>query len=204
MKQNRKYFLLLFSLFTFFVQSVSCQNTYRDQELQPEKVMDAIGIRKGMVIGEGGAGRGYFTFKMSNRVGITGKIYANDIDKDVLQVLYNQCERENIKNIDTILGKVEDPLFPKKELDMVIMVQAFHDFEKPVEWLENAKSSLKPGATLVIIDKDPEKWNQGWDHFMTKSKILELTKKANYQLVKIETFLKKDNVYIFRVKNRDS
>jgi predicted methyltransferase len=63
----------------------------RDTQLQPERVMDAVGIRPGMVIGEAGAGRGYFTFKLARRVGDTGRIYANDIDESALAHVRERC-----------------------------------------------------------------------------------------------------------------
>jgi len=118
----------------------------------------------------------------------------------VIRTIKKRCQKEGIKNITTILGKVDDPLFPVGELDMVIMVCAFHDFEQPVEWLNNVKPSLKPNATLVIVDRDPDKWGRGWNHFMTKEKVLKTVKQADYELIRIETFLPRDNIYIFRPK----
>jgi ubiquinone/menaquinone biosynthesis C-methylase UbiE len=164
------------------------QNSYRDRELQPEKLMDAIGVLPGMIIGEGGAGRGYFTFKLAARVGPDGKIYANDIDRSALSAIRSRCEREGVANIQTILGEVEDPLFPPG-LDMVFMVAAFHDFEKQVEWLENVKSSLKPEATLVIVEKDPDRYGRDRSHHMTKEEILATVKKADFELVRVDMFL---------------
>lgn len=171
----------------------------RDAEVQPERLMDAIGVKPGMVIGEAGAGEGYFTFKLSRRVGETGKVYANDIVQRVLNVIDRRCEREGITNITTILGKVEDPLFPEGELDMVFMIAAFHDFEKKVEWLNNVKSCLKPGGTLVIVEMDPDKRGRGHSHLMTKEEILETVKKSGFKLDRIETFLSNHNIYIYKL-----
>jgi len=161
--------------------------------------MDTIGVKPGLVIGEGGAGRGYFTFKLANRIGPTGKIYANDISASALSAIRSQCKREGINNIETILGEVENPLFPQG-LDMIFMVAAFHDFERPVEWLKNAKPSMKPEATLVIVEKDPERYGRDSGHHMKKDEILDTVKQANFELVRVEMFLDNDNIYIFRVK----
>ena len=124
-------------------------------------------------------------------------IYANDIDRGVLQSINNRKKRENIKNIKTILGKVEDPLFPVNELDMVVMIRAFHDFEKKVEWLKNAKKYMKPDATLVIID--------GHDNHtqLNREKVEKMGEEAGYQLVQYETFLTEDYIYVFRIKISD-
>lgn len=176
------------------------QNHYRDSTQQPEAIMDTIRVKQGMVIGEAGTGEGYFTFWLSKRVGKAGKIYANDIVESVLKKIQKRCERDSIDNIITILGKQNDPMFPKGELDMVVMMLAFHEFKNPAKWLENVKSSMKSNATLVIIDRDPEKTNSGWGHFMKKDDILATVKKADFELVRLETFLKNDNIFIFRMK----
>ena len=188
--------LVLLALFSSFA---TAQNSYRDSTQQPEAIMDTIGVKEGMVIGEAGAGEGYFTFWLSKRVGETGKIYANDIKKSVLDKIKKRCEREGIGNIKTIVGKQNDPLFPKGELDMVVMMLAFHEFENHARWLDNVKPSMKSNATLVIIERDPEKTGSGYGHFMKKDEILETVKKANFELVRIETFLKNDNIFIFRL-----
>lgn len=172
----------------------------RDKWQQPEKVMDVVGVKQGMVIGEVGAGHGYFTFKLANRVGIKGKVYANDIVRSKLRYIKNRCQTEGITNIETILGKVEDPLFPKGQMDIIIMVYVFHELEKPVELLNNTLPSLKPNSKLVILDRDPEKTGDTTGHFMTKKAILEKISKSDFEVVRIETFLTRDNIYILRPK----
>ncbi|MCK4646637.1 MAG: class I SAM-dependent methyltransferase [Candidatus Aminicenantes bacterium] len=197
MKKLRFITLLLLSVLVLFSGFILAQSNRRDARVQPEKVMDVIGVKPGMVIGEAGAGRGYLTFNLSRRVGETGMIYANDINRGVLRSINNRCKRENINNIKTVLGKVEDPLFPVNELDMVVMLRAFHDFEKKVEWLKNAKKYMKPDATLVIID--------GHDYHtqLNKEKVEKMGEEAGYQLVQYETFLTEDFIYVFRVKISD-
>jgi len=192
-------FPLLAVFFLMMFTGISVAQSSRDALVQPEKLMDAIGVKPGMVIGEGGAGEGYFTFKLARRVGPTGKIYANDIVERVLRVIDRRSEREGFSNITTILGKVDDPLFPKGELDMIFMIAAFHDFEKPVEWLKNVQPCLKPGGTLVIVERDPEKMSIGRSHFLTKQEILELVNRSSFKLDRIETFLSMHNIYIFRL-----
>ena len=127
----------------------------RDSVEQPEKVMEVTGVKPGMVIGEIGAGRGYFTFWLSRGVGEKGKVYANDIDRSALASIERTCAEEKITNIETVLGTVEDPRFPRESLDMVFMVNAFHDLERPLELLANLLPDLKPDATVVIMDRDP-------------------------------------------------
>lgn len=190
--------ILCISFIVGFTYSCESQDYDRDSWQRPEKVMDVIGVKPGMVIGEAGAGRGYFTFKLAKRVGDTGKIYANDISRRALNYIQGRCRREGIDNIEIILGEVENPLFPKSQMDMVIMVYVFHHLKRPVEFLKNIKPSLKPGAPLVILEQDPEKSDEAIGHFLKKEVILDKVKESGYELVWIETFLPKDNIYIYR------
>ena len=173
----------------------------RDRAHQPEKVMDVVGVEPGMVIGEVGAGRGYFTFWLSRRVGEVGKVYANDIVANVLSSVRDRCEREGITNIETVLGEVDDPRLPEGALDMVFIVNAFHDFTRPLALLDNLISSLKPGAAVVIIDRDPEKYRDAGNHFKSKEEVLETIAQSDFALDRVETFLSQHNIYIIRPKN---
>ncbi len=175
----------------------------RDTWQQPEKVMDAIGVIAGMTVGEVGAGEGYFTFKLAARVGPEGKVFANDIDRSSLRHIEDRCRREGIHQITTIVGEVEDPLFPSGVMDLVIMVYVLHDLAKPVELLRNIQPALKPGAPLVILEMDPEKTGDRSGHFYSREKLLEIVGEAGFELVRVETFLSRDNVYIFKLSDRE-
>lgn len=202
MKKYRHCKLAVFLIITFIsFSSIIAQNSDRDTWQQPEKIMDVVGVKAGMIIGEAGAGRGYFTFYLSERVGENGRVYANDISERVLKAIEEKCEKDSIRNITTIVGEVADPLFPEKKLDMVVMMRAFHDFTKPVEWMENVIPSMKAGSSLVIIDLDPDRAGEGWHHFMTKEEVLATMAKTDFEMVRIETFLQKDNIYIYKLSD---
>lgn len=173
----------------------------RDRDHQPDKVMDLMGVKAGMVIGEVGAGSGYFTFHLARRVGETGKIYANDISRRALNSLERRKEREGITNIETIVGEVEDPLLPEG-LDMVFIVNAFHDIARQVVLLDNLAPSLKPGAAVVILDRDPEKFRDSTGHFLTREEVLERIAESVFELDRTETFLPQHSIYIIRVPHQ--
>jgi ubiquinone/menaquinone biosynthesis C-methylase UbiE len=189
---------ILIAIFFLFC-SFGAQNANRDSWQEPERILDSLDIKAGMIIGEAGAGNGYFTFHLAKRVGSSGKIYANDIKEGVLENIRERCIEEDIYNIKTVLGKEDNPLFPAGNLDMVIMMRAFHDFSKPVQWMKNVIPALKPGAPLVIIDMDPDRAGHSWDHFMTKEKLLATMGKTDFNLEHIYTFLERDNIYVFKV-----
>jgi ubiquinone/menaquinone biosynthesis C-methylase UbiE len=186
-------------LFLCVVSVAAGQESYRDRLIRPETVMDTIGVNPGMIIGEAGAGSGYFTFKLADRVGSEGRIYANDIRSSALREIQRRAKNRGVENIQTVLGEVDDPLFPVHDLDMVFMIAAFHDFEQPIPWLENVKRFMKPDASLVIVEKDPDRWGRSWDHHMTREEILTVLAEAGFQKIRVDTFLSQDNIYIYKL-----
>ncbi|MDH4270680.1 MAG: class I SAM-dependent methyltransferase, partial [Candidatus Aminicenantes bacterium] len=127
-------------------------------ELQPpDKVMDAAGVRAGMVIGEVGSGKGRYTVYLARRIGPEGKVYANDIDEKSLAFLRDRCRKQGLNNVETVLGTTDDPDFPQGQLDMVFMTWVYHHLERPVALLRNLIPCLRPGGTVVIVDPDPIK-----------------------------------------------
>jgi ubiquinone/menaquinone biosynthesis C-methylase UbiE len=172
----------------------------RDRIEQPEKVMAATGVKPGMVIGEIGAGHGYFTFWLAKGVGKTGKIYANDIDRSALAAIERRRDAEGISNIETVLGSVDDPRLPEASLDMVFIVNAFHDLARPLDLLANLRPALKPEATVVIMDRDASRISDRSGHFLTRGEVEEIVGRSVFDLVKVETFLRDHNLYILKAR----
>jgi len=184
-------------------QTVYFQENGINERQPPAKVMDAIGLKAGMVIGEVGAGRGRYTVHLAVRVGPTGRVYANDINADGLTAVRDRCVREKLTNVETILGRVDDPLFPKDALDLAFMVLTYHHLARPVDLLKNLISSLKPGATVVVIDPDPVKdADRGGSESTSREKIEREAAAAGYEIAGVETFLPRDNLFILKVKGR--
>ena len=168
----------------------------------PEKVMDAAGVKPGMVVGEVGAGRGRFTMHLARRVGPAGKILANDINVESLKYLSVRCLVDSIHNVETIVGKVNDPLFPTGALDMVFMVWTYHYLDQPVAMLKNILPALKPVATIVLVEPDPVRGPGGSDHGLSPERVRKEAAKACFELVQTETFLPEDLIFILRIKDR--
>jgi len=166
----------------------------------PEQIMDAVGVRAGMRIGEAGAGEGYLTFHLARRVGDRGVVYANEISEGDLETIRNRARREGVANIVTVLGETEDPLFPEKDLDMVIMVYVLHHLDRPIEFLQNLEGYLKPDAPVVIVEKNTDTDRSHPPQFMTNRQILEAIEEAGYELERTEDFLPRDTIYIYRFR----
>jgi len=170
-------------------------NTMKNQP--PKRIMDSIGVKPGMVIGEVGAGRGRFTVYLSREVGPQGIIYANDIVADALEQINKKCKSDNITNIKTVLGVEDDPLLPEKNLDMVVVFDCLFEFKKPAEWMKNTMKYLKPDGKLIIVDPDSSKLKHS--QFLSRKKVEDFARKAGYSVVKVkDSFLK--NLMIIALK----
>jgi ubiquinone/menaquinone biosynthesis C-methylase UbiE len=166
-----------------------------------EILMNVLDVKPGMIIGEAGAGEGYHAVNFSKRVGTTGKIYANEISRGLLRKIEARCKNEGITNVITVLGGQTDARFPRNDLDMVFMRHVLHCMRRPIPWLNNVKRYMKPDATLVIIDGDPDILGYGWKYENTREEVIEMAAEAGFELRRLETiFLPKDYIYIFRMK----
>lgn len=151
--------------------------------LDVERAMDVVGISPGMAVGEAGAGDGYFTLPMARRIGPGGAVYANDIDRRSLDTLADRAGRQALANVHVVQGDVDDPKFPRHDLKLVVAVHAFHDFGRPVEWLQNLRKYLKPDGAFAIIDRDPDQGAS--NHFMGRDRIMAHATAAGYHLTKL-------------------
>jgi ubiquinone/menaquinone biosynthesis C-methylase UbiE len=172
----------------------------RHNRLQPPvKIMDTMGLKPGMVIGDIGAGRGRFTVWFADRVGDKGKVYANDIVESSLHHIEQRCERLGFSNVITCLGTVVKPNISDEVLDIAFMINVYHHLEKPVELLKNIVPTLKPDGILVIVEHEPVK--SGYPTESTsEEELVKQADEAGYKLERIETFLAKDNIYFFKKK----
>ena len=168
-----------------------------NQRQPPIKIMDAIGLKPGMIIGEVGAGTGRMTMWLADRVGKNGMVYANDIERSALEHLRRRCRRDGVKNIAIIHGRMEDPGFPEKSLDLAFMINVYHHLADPVLLIRNIRPSLKPGGVLAIVECDPDKVKWAEDHGCAgKENMINDLKKAGFEVLRIETFLEEDSIYI--------
>jgi ubiquinone/menaquinone biosynthesis C-methylase UbiE len=192
--------LILSLLLIFFSTGVSNARSPREEWQPPDKIMDAIGVKPGMVIGEPGAGIGYMTFYLSERVGDKGKVFANDISRSALDEILSRAKREEVENIEIVMGEIEDPVFPVDDLDMVIMVYVLHMLDKPLEFMENVKKYMRSDTPLVIIERNTHQDRAHAPSFMSNQQILDILEETDYVLERTETFLAKDTIYIFKLK----
>lgn len=124
----------------------------REKEENPERALDAIGIRAGMTVADIGAGTGYFSLRMARRVGPNGKVYANDLQPEMLRRLRDNAAKAGLGNIETVLGDIADPKLPQDRMDLVLLVDVYHEFSEPQQMLRKIRSILKADGRLVLLE----------------------------------------------------
>ena len=131
----------------------------REKEEAPTKLLKALDIKPGQVVADIGAGSGYHTFRMAPLVGEKGKILAVDIQQEMLDLMNAKAKKSKVKNVETILGTETDPKLPKGEVDLIILVDVYHEFSHPYEMASKMVASLKPGGRIAFVEfrlEDPE------------------------------------------------
>ena len=134
----------------------------REQWQKPDQIMDALAVADGSVVADLGAGSGWFTVRLARRVGPLGRVYAEDIQPQMIDVIKSRMQRENLSNVTTVLGTAEDPRLPSG-LDAVLIVDTFHEMQfdaagarrDPVQLLTTVARSLKPQGRLGVVDFMP-------------------------------------------------
>lgn len=131
----------------------------RDEEEQSEKLADLLRVRPGDVVADIGAGSGYHTRRLARRVGPEGRVLAVDIQPEMLRILTNKLAGEHITNVRPILGTIEDPKLPEASVDLVLMVDVYHEFSHPYEMMRAICRGLKPGGRVAFVEyraEDPD------------------------------------------------
>jgi predicted methyltransferase len=114
--------------------------------------MDALGIRPGSAVADVGCGTGYFTFKLAERVGPQGEVYAEDIDEEAVAGIRRRAEAEALTQVRPIVGAADDPRLPAVTLDAILVVNSYHEWREYGKMLRQLSTTLKPGGLLAIID----------------------------------------------------
>jgi ubiquinone/menaquinone biosynthesis C-methylase UbiE len=157
----------------------------RQREEDCEQMLKCLNVKKGQNICDLGCGNGFYTLQLAEMVGEKGKIYAVDIQAEMLQLLRARMKDTGLKNIKPILGGLIDPKLPENELDMVLLVDVYHEFSHPEQMLAAIRKSLKPDGRLVLVEfreEDPKVPIKP-EHKMSKAQILKELNPNGFKLV---------------------
>jgi ubiquinone/menaquinone biosynthesis C-methylase UbiE len=165
---------------------------------RPDAVMDALRIGEGSRVADLGAGGGWFTMRLADRVGPNGTVYAEDVQKEMVQAIERRIKRAQLKNVQPILGTQVDPRLPDK-VDAVLIVDAYHEMEQPLAILRRVARALAPNGLVGIVEFKKDGLGPGppMDERVEPERVIRDAEAAGLQLVSRETFLRYQYLLVF-------
>ena len=171
----------------------------RDLEEDPDRAIDVLKIEKGSTVADIGAGSGYMTVRLSKKVGPQGRVYANDIQPGMLDLLNKRLAKAKIGNVSAVLGTQDDPRLPDDALDLVLMVDVYHELSQPQLMLRHIRASLKTGGRLVLLEYRKEDPNVPIkpEHKMSVADAKLEVEAEGFKLTKTNEDLPRQHILIF-------
>jgi len=172
----------------------------REAEEAPDRALDAIGIARGATVADVGAGVGYFTWRLAERVGPNGEVYANDIQPEMLDLLRKNVAARHLTNVEPVLGREDDPRLPAGRIDLVLLVDVYHEFSQPQKMLDKIRESLKPDGRLVLLEyrKEDPSIPIRPEHKMSVSEVRAEVEPEGFRFEKNLDTLPRQHILIFR------
>ena len=165
----------------------------RDAYQRPDQIMDALQIGEGSVVADLGAGGGWFTVRLARRVRPNGRVYAEDVQQQMIDAIKRRMAREGLDTVvHTVLGTQVDTRLPPGSLDAALMVDAYHEFEQPVALLRNLARAMKPTGLIGIVNYKKDGGGPGppMESRVDPEKVIADAQAAGLELRKRETFLR--------------
>lgn len=177
------------------------ENPERDSYQKPDEVVAALDLKEGESIADIGAGSGYFAFRFSKAVTGQGKVFAVDINPDMIRHLNRQSRDLGTTNVVTILAEEDDPLLPDRSIDRIFICNTWHHIGDKESYLELIKQALKPGGQVIMVDYKKIELPVGPPVPMkiAGSDLVAQMEKAGFQLLKRHEFLPYQYFFVFSV-----
>jgi SAM-dependent methyltransferase len=175
------------------------ERSERVAEEHPDNALDALGSLAGWTLADIGAGSGYFTVRLAARAGAQGRVYANDLQPEMLKMLAARLARENVKNVTLVQGTIDDPKLPPGSIDLALMVDVYHEFSEPQKMLRAIRAALKPGGRLVLLEyrkEDPDVPIR-FEHKMSVAEARMELEAEGFTLAKVDGRLPRQHILIF-------
>lgn len=148
--------------------------TARDRVGEAQRVMDLARIQPGMTVADIGAGEGYYTVRLSERVGPRGRVLAQDIDRDALRRLGERIDRERLENVSIKLGAPDDPRLPAGSFDRIFLVHMYHEVTEPYAFAWRMWPALRPGGEVIVVDVDRPADQHGIDPLLLSCELRQV------------------------------
>ena len=171
----------------------------RDIEEAPDRAIDALDLKAGQIVADIGAGSGYMSIRMARRVGPTGRVWAEDIQPEMIELLKQRLAKERIANVTPILGLIDDPKLPEASIDLMLLVDVYHEFSEPQKMLRGMRAALKPGGRLVLLEyrKEDPTIPIRIEHKMTVAEAKPEVEAEAFTLSKVDERLPRQHILIF-------
>jgi arsenite methyltransferase len=167
------------------------EDPQRDSYQKPHEVLTALKFKPGEVVADIGAGSGYFTFRLAHHVGAAGKVYAVDVNSEMIRHINRHMRSHAVRNVVSVLADPDDPLLPEKSVDRVFICNVWHHIENPIGYIDRLKNSLKRGGEVVMIDFHKKDLPVGPPVQMkiAREVLIEQMQKSGFRLAREHTFL---------------
>ena len=172
----------------------------RDEEEQPDRVVEALNIPQEATAVDLGVGVGYFTWRLAKKVGPQGRVIAVDIQQGMLDLLAENLRQRGITNVDSVLASPDGPGLPREQVDLVLLVDVYHELAEPEKTMEHVRQSLKQNGRVVIIEYRKEDSSIPIDplHKMTVKEVRAEVEPVGYKLIEVLDFLPTQHILIFQ------
>ena len=178
------------------------ERSERDEEEAPDIALNVLKIPKGASVADIGAGSGFITERLSARVGPMGRVFANDLQPQMLQILGRRLALRNITNVTLVQGTADDPKLDPASVDLEIMVDVYHELSQPQAMLRRLRAALKPGGRLVLLEyrtEDPTIPIK-FEHKMSVAEAKMELEAEGFTLAKVDEALPRQHILIFTPK----
>jgi arsenite methyltransferase len=174
----------------------------RDAYQQPHQVIQALELKPGETVADLGAGSGYFTFRLAQHVGETGRVYAVDVNPEMIVHLNRRARELKARNVVAMLAAPDDPLLPDASVDRFFVCDTWHHIDNHPHYLGLLKRMLKPGGQIVMIDFKKEKTPVGppFEMRIARDDLVKEMEANGFRLLKEHTFLPYQYFVVFSVK----
>lgn len=172
----------------------------RDREQRPDEVIRAMGLRDGDVVADVGAGTGYFTRRLARAVAPRGRVYAVEIQPEMIALLKQGVEKAGLTNVVPVLGAADDPRLPPAALDWILLVDVYHELQQPKAVLAKMREALLPTGKVALVEyrlDGPTALHIREEHRMSPKQVLAEWEPAGFRLAARHEFLPTQHFFVF-------
>lgn len=175
------------------------ERSERIEEEAPADAIHLLQIPKGASVADIGAGTGYMTLLLSSQVGPTGRVYANDLQPQMLEMLRRRLASTKIANVTLVQGEIDDPKLPPASVDLELMVDVYHELSRPQAMLRRLREALKPGGRLVLLEyrKEDPSIPIKLEHKMSVREAKMEVEAEGFTLSKVDESLPRQHILVF-------